>query len=162
MNVPWPIWVGLATVGDAVLGPDLSIFGARPEMAAAAFCLFRIRAADGPDPLIAAWGLGLWRDCLSIGPAGVHAVCFLGVAVLFESMKQRWRVDTPSTRAAAIFASAALAGGGASILSGANAAAAAWGAVGGGIYTAVLASIVVEAVQRGAKWRTFGSRPQRA
>lgn len=155
-------WVALAVVADAVLAPDLRIFGARLELSAACLCFLRV-----PDRIVGAWILGMWRDCLSIGPLGVYAIPFLGLAVFLETMKSRWFVDNLPTRAAQVFVSVAAVSIASAVLgriagSGAGVFTMAWTSVASAIYTTLVVSIASEVWRVGRAWGKFASRLSRA
>lgn len=150
------VWIAIAVVADAVLAPDLRVFGARLELAVAGLCFL---SAKGPDRIVCAWLLGLWRDCFSVGPFGVYAIPFLGLAIFHESMRSRWFVDNLPTRAALMFVSIASVCVFAALLSGANLFTLAWTSVASAVYTTM---VVSGGIELGRIWGSFGSRLSRA
>jgi rod shape-determining protein MreD len=159
MNLPWWIGVAAAVVVDAVLGFDA---GVRLETAAACLCLAFAQEHRGTDRLVVAWGLGLWRDALSIGPLGTYAASFLLMGVFLESLRGRWFFDNFPTRAGVMFVSVT----GVQIVSGLAGGAPiwtlAWTSVVCAIVSAGAVSAAYEAARVGGTWANFASRWSRA
>lgn len=96
-----------AVVGEAVLGGDLSIGGARPQFVLIAACLIVLRPPRGMDVVLMAWIVGLVKDLTTANPAGLNAIAFSATAHGVTLMKRSVTLDHVPGFAAVCFSSAA-------------------------------------------------------
>jgi rod shape-determining protein MreD len=113
-------WAAAAMVGalaDVLVSPHLEWRGIRPDVCVSILALSWLAIPADKDTLLAAWGVGLVRDALSVGPIGVHALAFLVTAWAGREAKRVWCSGSAASRFAFIAAAVACAGTAAIVVS---------------------------------------------
>lgn len=96
----------LAAAGLALETTALEVFslrGSRVELLLLLACFAALFARDSRQGLLAAWMVGLFKDLGSGGPAGLHALLFLGAGWVVLRVRQVLFHTSPLTQLAVAF-----------------------------------------------------------
>lgn len=96
-------WGAVLLAAELTLLDRWSLLGARPEALLALACFAALFARDSAQGLLAAWLMGLLKDCGSVGPFGFHALLFLGAGGVVLQLRQVLFRESPLTQVAVAF-----------------------------------------------------------